>query len=224
MAKQTILYLHGFASSAQSTKARYFRAKFKELQDVEYHAVDCNPTPEDFEHLTTTGLINRLRQYVLDHRLADIQIIGSSYGGLIALHYAHRFGGVRKMLLLAPGVFWLSGGLSEEELTKWEKARALPVHHPAFQKEIAVRYDLQLDGLRYLEPVPPAAPVLIIHGCADETVPLAHSRTFAADYPDQVSLIEVQADHDLNDCLELIWEYAQSFLLENKVGGEQRAG
>ena len=224
MAKQTILYLHGFASSAQSTKARFFAEKLEAWPNVVYRAVDLNPTPVDFEYITTTGQIDRLRQYVLDHELGDFQIIGSSYGGLVALHYAHRFGGVRSMLLLAPGVFWLSGGLSRESLTQWEKARALPVHHPGFQEEIAVRYDLQLDGLRYLEPVPPAAPVLIIHGCADETVPLAHSRKYAAHYPNQVSLIEIQADHDLNDHLELIWEYTQPFLLENKAGGEQHVG
>lgn len=224
MARQTILYLHGFASSAQSTKARFFAEKLEAWPDVVYGAVDLNPTPADFEYITTTGQIDRLRQYVLDHELGGFQIIGSSYGGLVALHYAHRFGGVQKMLLLAPGVFWLSGGLSEDELAQWEKSRALPVHHPRFQKEVAVRYDLQLDGLRYLEPVPPAAPVLIIHGCADETVPFVHSQTYAAYYPDQVSLIEIQADHNLNDYLELIWEYAQSFLLENNAGGEQRAG
>jgi predicted esterase YcpF (UPF0227 family) len=90
--KKNILYLHGFASSGQSTKARYLREKFKAFPQVEFRAVDFNPTPKDFEYVTTTGLINRLRQYVLDHHLGNISIIGSSYGGLIALHYAHRSG------------------------------------------------------------------------------------------------------------------------------------
>ena len=111
MKKKTILYLHGFASSGTSTKARFFREKLKALPEAEYHAMDFNPAPSDFEYVTTTGLINRLRQSVLDHGLARFSIIGSSYGGLIALHYAHRYGAVEKMLLLAPGLFWLSGGL-----------------------------------------------------------------------------------------------------------------
>jgi len=207
-----ILYLHGFASSAQSTKARYFGKKFKAFQ-VEFHAVDFNPTPRDFEYVTTTGLINRLRQYVLDHHLGNISIIGSSYGGLIALHYAHCFGGVEKMLLLAPGLTWLSGGLAEEALEQWKKAGAAPVFHYAFEQEIPVRYGLQADGLCYLEPVPPAAPITIIHGYNDKTVPIEPSRVYATDFPDSVRLIEVDADHDLNGHLELIWEYAHSFLL-----------
>lgn len=213
-----ILYLHGFASSAQSTKAQYFGEKFKAFQ-VEFHAVDFNPTPKDFEYVTTTGLINRLRQHVLDHHLGDINIIGSSYGGLIALHYAHRFGGVEKMLLLAPGLSWLSGGLAEKELEQWKKAGAAPVFHHAFEKEIPVRYDLQVDGLLYSESVPPAAPITIIHGQGDKTVPIEPSRVYATDFPDSVRLIEVDADHDLNGHLEYIWEYAQSFLLGTEQGG-----
>jgi pimeloyl-ACP methyl ester carboxylesterase len=214
MEQKTVLYLHGFASSGQSTKAQYFREKFKAFPQVEFHAIDFNPTPKDFEYVTTTGLINRLRQYVLDHDLGDVSIIGSSYGGLISLYYAHRFGGVEKMLLLAPGLVWLSGGLSERGLEQWERAGSVPVFHKAFGEEVPVRYDLQVDGLRYLEPVPPASPMIIIHGYNDKTVPIEPARAYAADFPDSVRLIEVDADHDLNGHLELIWEYVESFLLK----------
>jgi pimeloyl-ACP methyl ester carboxylesterase len=215
MAEKTILFLHGFASSAQSTKAQYFRERFRALPYVEFHAIDLNPTPKDFEYMTTTGLIDRLRQYVLDHHLAEFSIIGSSYGGLISLHYAHRFGGVEKMLLLAPGLRWLSGGLSDEELGQWKEAGALPVLHYAFEKEIPVRYDLQVDGIRYLEFISPPAPILIIHGCNDTTVPTDHSRRYAAEFPDRVHLIEVDSDHDLNGHLPFIWEHVGSTLLSD---------
>jgi pimeloyl-ACP methyl ester carboxylesterase len=215
MGKKPLLFLHGFVSSAQSTKAQYLRSKFETLPDVVFHTIDFNPTPKDFEYMTTTGLIDRLRQYVLDHGLEMFSIIGSSYGGLIALLYADRFGGVDKLLLLAPGLRWLSGGLSEEELKQWEQAGAAPVFHPAFEQEIAVRYDLQVDGLRYLEPVPPPAPMAVIHGASDTTVPTDDSRKYAAEFADRVRLIEVDADHDLNEYLDLIWEYIESFLLSD---------
>jgi pimeloyl-ACP methyl ester carboxylesterase len=217
-AHHTILYLHGFLSSAQSTKARFLSEHLAGLPGTTFHAIDFNPTPRDFETMTTTGQINRLRQFVLDRALDNLGLVGSSFGGLIALHYAHRFGqrlgAVARMLLLAPAVVWLSGGLSEQELRRWEEAGVAPLYHPAFDREVPIRYDLHLDGLRYLEPAPPAAPTLIIHGRQDQTVPIAHSRAYAADHPDAVRLIEVDADHDLNPHLDLIWEHVQSFLLD----------
>jgi pimeloyl-ACP methyl ester carboxylesterase len=184
------------------------------LPDVVFQAIDFNPTPKDFEYMTTTGLLNRLRQYVLDHDLERFSIIGSSYGGLIAVHYAHRYGAIERTLLLAPGLRWLSGGLSEEELTRWKEAGTLSVSHPAFGRELPVRHDLQVDGLGYLQPVPPTVPTMIIHGQRDSTVPIEDSRRYALEYPDTVQLIEVDADHDLNGHLPLIWEHVESFLLD----------
>ena len=217
MDNKTVLFLHGFASSGQSTKAQYLRERFKALPQVEFQAIDFNPTPRDFEYMTVTGLINRLRQYVLDHRLENLSLIGSSLGGLIGLHYAHRFGGVEKMLLLAPGLSWLSGGLSEKELEQWKKAGVGPVFHYAFEKELPVRYDLHVDGLCYLEPIPPTTPITIIHGRNDDVVPIDNSRKYAANFPDKIRLIEVDADHTLNDLLPFIWEHIQSFLLDTEL-------
>jgi pimeloyl-ACP methyl ester carboxylesterase len=220
VAKMSVLFLHGFASSAQSTKARYFGEKFAALPQMEYHVLDFNPTRWDFEYMTTTGLINRLRQYVLDHGWQRFSIIGSSYGGLVALHYAHRYGGVDKMLLLAPGLRWLSGGLSDDQLEQWRRAGAAPVFHYAFEKELPIRYDLEVDGQRYLEPIPPPTPVTIIHGDSDTAVPTDDSRQYAAAYPDRVRLVEVVAGHDLNGYLDFIWRYVESFLLDLKQEGE----
>ena len=209
---QTIIFIHGFASSAGSKKAIFFDDKFRAIQGADFRALDLNPTPLDFEFQTTTGHVSRLRQYLLDHALQRVSIIASSYGGLIAVHYAHRFGGIDRMLLLAPGLRWLSGGLDEAQLVHWEQAGAVPAYHEAFRREIPVRYDLHLDGLSYLEMTPPASPTTIVHGSRDVTVPVDDSRQYASRYPDMVQLIEVDADHDLNGHLDLIWQYAAGLL------------
>lgn len=214
MAK-TILSLHGFASSARSTKNRYLEEKLQAYPDVAFHALDFSPTPADFEYMTTTGLINRARQYVLDHHLGPLDIVGSSFGGLIAVHYAHRFGGVDKMLLLAPGLRWLSGGMSEARLAGFREAGVATVPHYAFDRELPLRYDIHQDGLGYLDPIAPACPVTIIHGNRDTTAPFEDSRRWATEHPEQVQLIEVDADHDLNGHIELIWEHVQRFLLQD---------
>lgn len=208
MMNKPILFLHGFISSARSTKAQYLAERL-----ASFHAVDFNPTPEDFAYMTISGRIDRLRQYVIDHKIKEMCLVGSSLGGLVALNYAHRFGGVERMLLLAPALTWLSNVVSEEGQAQWEAAGVAPIFHPAFGRTIPLGYGLQWDGQRYSEPVPPPAPAVIIHGVDDETVSVNHSRAYAAAYPDDVRLVEVDAGHDLNGHLDLIWEYVRSFLL-----------
>ena len=116
--------------------------------------------------MTVTGHIDRLRQYVLDHQIGAMGLIGSSLGGMVALHYAHRFGGAERMLLLAPALSWQAVRLSPDELAQWEEADTTSLFHPAFGEDVPLRYDLQLDGRRYREPVPSAAAVTISAGLA----------------------------------------------------------
>ena len=104
MADQLFLYLHGFASSAQGTKARYLRERFEVKPGRAFEAIDFNPTPRDFEYMTITGQINRLRQFLLERGWERVCLIGSSLGALVGLQYAHRFGGVERLWLLAPAL------------------------------------------------------------------------------------------------------------------------
>lgn len=215
MTQETILYLHGFASSGQGAKAQYFREQFARLPQVAFQTVEFNPTPADFEYMTLTGLINRLRQYLLGQPPSSFSFIASSLGALVGLHYAHRFGGVRKMLLLAPALAYRPERRPEEELRQWQGQGVLHVAHYAYKQEVPLRFDFHLDGLRYLQPVPPAAPTIIVHGRQDEVVAIEHSREYAAHFPDQVYLVEVDADHQLSDQLAFIWQRVQSFLLSD---------
>jgi len=214
MDNKTIFYLHGFASSGQGTKAQFFREKFEPFPEVEYHAFEFTPTPKDFEYMTITGSINRLRQYLLDHQHEKVSFIGSSLGGLIGLQYAHRYGGVEKLLLLAPALTHRAAGRSEAELQQWKSEGVMQVSHYAFQQEVSLRYDYRLDALQYTEPAPPPTPIMIIHGQNDDVVPIEYSRVYAASFPHQAQLIEVDSDHRLNDQLEFIWGQARSFLLD----------
>jgi pimeloyl-ACP methyl ester carboxylesterase len=209
----TILLLHGFASSGRSTKAQFFAEKFGALPWVQFHALDFNPTPTDFEYMTITGLVNRLRQYVLDHDLGDVSVIGSSLGSLVALHYGHRFGEVNRMLLLAPALSYGMNEADAEQLQRWQEVGTVPIFHYAFESEVGLRFGFHVDGLQYLDPVVPPAPTMIIHGRSDDVVPIENSRSYVARFPHLVQLIEIDSDHRLNDQLAFIWTRVQSFLL-----------
>jgi hypothetical protein len=173
-----------------------------------------NPTPTDFRYLTTTGAINRLRQYILDRQLETVQLVGSSFGGLVAMYYAHRFKGVGRLLLLAPLLRWRLDWLSEDEIEHWRKQGTVRVPHYGFGGKLPLDFGFYVDGQRYQDSVPPPAAVRIIHGHEDDVVPIAMSRTYAENHPDRVELIEVEAGHVLNDHLDMIWDHVQGFLLE----------
>ncbi len=210
--ERSVLFLHGFASSANSAKARFLTGHFKGMKGVRLLVMDFNPVEKDFEYLTVTGMINRLRQFVIDRDMSSPFIIASSLGCLVALHYATRFGGVEKLLLLAPALSYGSVPFTEETLSRWERDGKTSVFHYGFQKEAALRYDFHLDALRYSNPVPPPTGVTIIHGTRDEIVPPQNSREYASHYPGSVILRELDSDHGLLDSLDVIGEYAASLL------------
>ncbi len=208
-----LIYLHGFASSAGGRKAQYLRPRLAERSGVTFHAVEFSPTPADFEYLTITGMINRLRQYSLDHALTEVCLIGSSMGGLVGLNYAHRFGRVAHLLLLSPALTYLSGERVGLSLAEWEAEGVGELFHYGFNRLVRLRYDLEVDGRFYQTPPPPPAPIIIIHGTEDEVVPIAASRDYAQAYPDQVQLIEVTAGRDINAHLPVIWQILQQVCL-----------
>ena len=197
------LLLPGFASSSRSYKAAFFRQKCTGRSDIQFDAFDFNPMPVDFEFMTITGMINRLRQFLLERELAPLTLIGSSMGGLVAVNYAHRFGGVDRLLLLAPALAY-----HPRPTPAWQADGFVKVPHYAFGRDLPLRYDLEIDGQQYLTPPPPAAPTTIIHGTKDEVVPFSGSTAYAAAYPDQVRLAPIDAGHDINDHLPLIWRTA----------------
>jgi pimeloyl-ACP methyl ester carboxylesterase len=91
------------------------------------------------------------------------------------------------------------------------------VFHYGFDQLVPLRYDFEIDGSFYQTPPPPPSPITILHGTKDEVVPVSASREYARAYPDQVKLYEVDAGHDINDCLPLIWELVQQCLADNPV-------
>jgi pimeloyl-ACP methyl ester carboxylesterase len=211
---KNILHLHGFASSSRSTKANYIGERLKSVPGVEFHALDMNPTPTDFKYLTVTGAIDRLRQYILDREIKELSLVASSFGGLVATYYAHRYGGVDRLLLLAPLLGWQLDWLSEEQVQHWREAGTIPMPHHGFGGEPPLHFGFYEDGQRYREPVPPAAPALIMHGTADDIIPIRHSLAYAEKYPDRVRLIELDAGHNLNDHLAAIGQQVQAFVVE----------
>src|SRR5690349_12966289 len=91
-----VIYLHGFASSASSRKATFFKEKLHSL-GVELEIPQLEQG--DFRNLTLSG---QLRVVESALRGTPARILGSSMGGYLAALYAAAHPEVEKLVLLAP--------------------------------------------------------------------------------------------------------------------------
>ena len=212
MITRNFINLHGFGSPGglKNAKAQLFKQKFTPFAGVAFRSIDFTPTPKDFEFHTITDMIARLRQYIFDFDLNPVSLIGSSQGATVALNYAHRYGDVEQLLLLAPALFY-DAYASSEELQEWQAAQSVPIFHYGFGEEIPLDFGHHEDGLRYSAAPPPPAPTRIIHGLSDEVIPISCSRQYAERYPELVQLVEADDNHRLGNRSELIWDQTRSF-------------
>lgn len=212
------IYLHGFASSPDSLKAKYFRDRFYGL-GIDLKTPDLNQN--DFSSLTLTRQLHQIETDFLQISPGEkaatdggVTIIGSSFGGLTAAWLAEKQLSVTKIVLLAPAFQFLSHWLpmlGQQQLEKWQSEKYLPVYHYGEEREVPLNYQFVGDMSHYPEEkLMRSVPALIIHGKRDTIIPIQASRNFAANRP-WVQLIELEDDHSLGNVLAEIWVAIQKF-------------
>jgi len=204
------LYLHGFASSAVSRKARFFTERLQE-QGIRLEALDLAP---DFENLTITGQKAVIHEAVNGERVV---LIGSSLGGYLAGLYAARHPHlVDRLVLLAPAFefyqLW-ERELGPVKLREWREKRTMPVYHYGQGRESAVGFQLMEDALRFPGFPDFRQPCLLLHGLGDEAVPFISSAHFVASHLDSARLIPLHSGHEMTDVLDDIWKASGKFLV-----------
>jgi pimeloyl-ACP methyl ester carboxylesterase len=203
-----VLYLHGFASSPRSQKARFFAQKLAaEGVHLEVPVLDRG----DFPHLTITGQLQAVAQAV-GHD--PVILIGSSLGGYIAALHAVRNPTVRRLLLLAPAFrfhdLWTT--MDAEALLDWKESGSMPIFHYGEGREMRIGYQLIEDAAAY-EPLPDfLQPALIFHGTHDSSVPVEYSAEFVRNHPN-TRLKRMNSGHELTDVLDQIWFESRTFVL-----------
>jgi uncharacterized protein len=202
------VYLHGFASSPQSSKAQFFRNRFAENGlELNIPSLDGG----DFEHLTITGQLQ-----VVDAAVSGQPTIlfGSSLGGYLAALYAARHSNIQKLVLLAPAFQFPSRWRQRypaEELETWRRNGFVAVYHYGFQEEMRLGYQLMEDSSRYEDEPEFTQPALVLHGTRDTVVPATISGAFAARHPN-VTVRLFESGHELTDVLADMWEQTARFL------------
>ena len=208
-----VFYLHGFASSAQSTKAAFFRRQLLE-HGMALHTPDFNEP--DFSTLTITRMIDQVRHAIDQLPAGRVVLIGSSLGGFVAVQVAERFPGlVDRLVLLAPALDVDGKRLQElgdRGVDEWRRTNRLDVFHHAYGRVMPIHYELYEDACRHdTFNARVDMPILIFQGRRDIAVDPDTVERWAGTRPN-VTLRMLDDDHQLHASLETIWEAAASFL------------
>jgi uncharacterized protein len=206
------LYLHGFASSARSTKAKYFAERLLE-HGLRLRCPDFNEP--DFSTLTMTRMLAQLEREVADAD-GQVTLIGSSLGGTLAILAAARLGArVDRVVLLAPAVMFAKPGhhlLPPERIERWRQEGAMSFLHYAYNEERSLGYAFYEDSLRYdAFGAPMLQPTLIFQGLHDRSVDCRTVEEFARTRTN-VTLSLLEDDHQLVASLPVIWDGVSVFL------------
>jgi len=206
-----IIYLHGFASSPASRKARFFSEC---LASLDYRVDVPDLAPGEFKDLTLSAGLRVLEELACGE---PVILMGSSMGGYLAALYAARHPEVERLILLAPafGLYqlWIEE-LGPTRLAEWKHNGTLPFFHYAAQREMQLGFQFLEDAGRF-EPFPDVRqPVLIFHGEQDAVVPLQQSLAFVNAHPN-ARLVSLKSGHELTDVMPAMWDGSRIFLAES---------
>lgn len=217
-----VVYLHGFASSPESSKAKFFDGKFAQ-HGIPFICPDLN-LPK-FCDLTVSRMLQQLERQISALPPSEVVLIGSSLGGFVAVEATagntndtrHP---VTRLVLLAPAVElewdrWSEVGPGGVD--RWRKEGDVEVFHYALQRQERLKFGFYEDAARYhpaLRQLP--IPMLIFQGRQDESVSPAIVERFAARQP-SATLHMLDDGHQLKNSLEFIWAETARFL---RVTGE----
>lgn len=207
-----VFYLHGFASSSQSTKAGYFAERLR-AHGLAFECPDFNAP--DFATLTMSRMIAQLRAALEATPDGPITLMGSSLGGTLAILAASTLHRVDRLVLLAPAVMFAKPGhhlLPPERIDAWRREGAISFFHYGYNEERPLHYSFYEDTLRYdAFEARFDQPAMIFQGLRDASVDYRTVEQFARTRPN-VTLSLLDDDHQLIASLPRIWTDVQLFL------------
>jgi pimeloyl-ACP methyl ester carboxylesterase len=221
-----IVYLHGFASSPDSSKARFFRQRLAEC-DVTLHCPDLNKP--DFSTLTVSRMIGQVEHLVGGLTRGPVTLIGSSLGAFVAVHVAERawhlrypagaladaYSPIERLVLLAPALDFGANDMNHlgpGGLDHWRSTNRLDVEHYAEGRVRHIHYGLYEDAQKYDSFATVATmPTLVLQGQRDDLIAPAMVERFSNDRT-HVTLVPVNDGHQLTASLDKVWRETVDFL------------
>jgi uncharacterized protein len=206
------LYLHGFASGPGSKKGLAFAAHFA-ARGLALERLDLRVP--SLEHLRLSAMIETARAAIGGPGERAV-VFGSSLGGLTAARLAERDPRVSALVLLAPA-FQLARRWQEtlgDDFEAWRRTGWREVLDHATGRPARVDFGFVEEAAALDVGFPEVGvPTLILHGLADDVVPIERSREFAAARP-HARLIELPDGHELVASIPALLAESERFLAE----------
>ena len=207
------LYLHGFASSAASSKARAF-VDWGKPRGLDVQALDLRVP--SFEGLLFSAIVARVREAIdaAGGPRARVALIGSSLGGLTACRVAEQDPRVCAVFAMAPAfrlVERWKAALGDVEWEKWRREGVREVDDHLTKAKSKVHFGF-VEELETLDPGYPdvRVPTCIVHGTKDDVVDVDRSRDFVRTKR-HARLVEVDDGHELVASIPRILAEAETF-------------
>jgi pimeloyl-ACP methyl ester carboxylesterase len=216
------VWLHGFASSPSSSKARFARSRLAE-RGAWLAIPDLNQP--SFRTLTVTRGLAQVDELAEapgvrgEAGQAPLVLFGSSLGGYTAAAWAAAAKErCAALVLLAPafalGQRWTTR-MQPEQVARWRREGALEFEHYAWGRKEPLGLGFLEDAERREEYPLPTAPTLVLQGLRDEVVEPALAREFTRRMEAagrSVQLVELDEGHELNQDLPALWGHVAGFL------------
>lgn len=212
------LYLHGFASSPSSRKARAF-VEWGAARGLSIEALDLRVP--SFEHLRFSAIKSRIRAAIdaaggpEQEEHARAVLIGSSLGGLAACRVAAEDPRVCAVLAMAPAFHLVPrwrARLGEEAWDAWRRDGSLEVddHATGARSRVDFGFVAELERSQHGGLPDVRVPTLVVHGRNDDVVDVRWSRDFARGER-HIRLVEVDDGHELTASIGRILSEADRF-------------
>lgn len=217
MSGPVFLYLHGFASSPDSGKARAF-ADWGAARGMRIERLDLRVP--SLEHLRFSAIKARVREAIdaSGGERARAVLLGSSLGGLAACRVAEEDARVCAVFLMAPA-FRLAERwrlrMGNEAWDAWRRRGYTEVDDHATRRKARIDWrfveelaELDAEGEGWPDV---RVPTCIVHGVRDDVVDVRLSRDWATGRR-HVRLVEVDDGHELAGSIGRILSEAGDFL------------
>jgi alpha-beta hydrolase superfamily lysophospholipase len=213
MTGPAFLYLHGFASSPASSKAKAF-LDWGHTRGLRIEALDLRVP--SFEGLLFSAIVARVREAIdaAGGDRARVALVGSSLGGLTACRVAEQDPRVSAVFAMAPAFRLVDRWKATVGGAAWEKWRAdgfreVDDHLTKAKGRVHFGFVEELERLDAGDP-DVRVPVCIVHGTKDDVVDIERSRDFAREKR-HVRLVEVDDGHELVASIPRILAEAEAF-------------